>query len=210
MGIVDKFKKWIKDDEKIVVPKSTKEIPREELFDMLNLTPYEAPVKVNDFTPGRPSLLIVDDIMDTAYIYNEDLSLIEVKEKIDVNSKINVLHALGKNSGFTAYKYIVNGGKVDYAVLDITMVSKIKFPSGELLDIDGVDIAIELSKHCPDAKFVFCTAHAMKKGNSLMKYYVDKIEANFCQDNGLTAEDLTIHKSSSYAGIYNLIKDALK
>ncbi len=214
MGLISKFKKWLNEDD---CKESTSsgsceifpKIDRNKMFDELDLGKYPQPELLDTYKEGKPSVLIVDDVADIKLIYIEDLEKLKVTTGVNIREELNIYFAMGRDSGFIAYKFLEEGTNVEYGLLDITMESTTKFDSGDLLDIDGVDIAVSMKKHNPNAKFLFVTAHSLKKGNKLMGYYIQKIEENFLKDNDLKIEDISVHKSTRMTKLAELFSEQL-
>ena len=174
---------------------------REDLFKMLDLNKYQDVVYMNDFDEDRPTILIMDDIIDTYDLYKVDFSKMKHKYKLDVYEKYNVVAALGSSAGFIAYKFIISGRRLDYAILDITIGSIVKFPNGEFLDVDGIDIAISIDKYST-AKSLFSTAHTLNRKNLVMEYYISKYE----EYSGMEINEQSISKNANRVEpIYNFI-----
>jgi len=148
---------------------------REDLFKMLEYKSYPNVEYRNEYDPNKPTILIMDDIIDTYSLYEIDFNKIKIKYKQDIFNAYNVVTALGAEAGFIAYKYIMEGNRVDYAILDITIGSIVKFDNGEFLDIDGVDIGLCILKNT-SAKVLFSTAHSLNRKNLVMEYYITKFE----------------------------------
>jgi hypothetical protein len=149
------------------------------------------------------SLLILDDIEMAYSLYKIDFSRIKSKHEVEVCDKVKVINALGTKAGVVAYKYIaIDGNKIDYAILDLTLGYVIKLSKGDYIELDGVDIAIAILKGNPDAKIIFSTVHTLNKTNPTVKYYHDK----FREETGLELEDYYLNKNGSRTEVlYELI-----
>jgi len=148
---------------------------REDLFDMLNLDDYPSAQCMGVYDSNKPTILIMDDIIDTYSLYEIDFTKMQIKYQRDIFAEFNVMVALGAEAGFIAYKYIAEKYPIDYAILDITIGSIMKFDNGEFLDIDGVDIGIAILKR-GKSKVLFSTAHTLNRKNLVMEYYITKFE----------------------------------
>ncbi len=164
-----------------VVCQVVKQYTREELMNMLDLDKYPDVEYVREFDKNKPTILIMDDIPDTYALYQIDFNKIKIKYNEDVFTNFNVVKALGAEAGFIAYKYILSGKRLDYAILDITIGSIVKFDNGEFLDLDGVDIGIAVMRHT-NAKVLFSTAHTLNRKNMVMEYYITKFE-EYCDED---------------------------
>jgi hypothetical protein len=122
-------------------------------------------VKKPDIICGKDNdktLLILDDIEMAYNLYKIDFNRIKAKYDKEVCDKVKVINALGTRAGVIAYKYIaIDGNKIDYAILDLTLGYVIKLSKGDYIELDGVDIAIAILKGNPDAKFIFSTVHTL-------------------------------------------------
>lgn len=152
-----------------------KQYTRSELIDMIDVDKYPDVEYMNEYDPNKPTILIMDDIPDTYSLYQIDFNKIKIKYKEDIFGNYNVVAALGHEAGFIAYKYIMSNKRLDYAILDITIGSIVKFDNGEYLDIDGVDIGLVILQNTK-AKILFSTAHTLNRKNMVMEYYITKFE----------------------------------
>lgn len=214
MGIISKFKKWLNEDDCKFSDVGDKceifpKMNREKLFDELDLEGYPQPELLDPYKEGKPSVLIVDDIAGIKSVYVEDFDKLKIISGVNVREEVNIYFAMGVDSGFIAYKFLEEGTHIDYGLLDITMESVTKFDNGELLDIDGVDIATSMRKHNPESKFLFVTSHSLKKGNKLMTYYIKRIESIFLNGTELTVEDISVHKSNRTPKLVTLFSDII-
>lgn len=124
---------------------------------------------------GDKNILLMDDVPDTAILYLIAFKNMKKLYQYDVDTQYKIYGALGPNAGLIAYKYILEN-KVDVAILDITIGQITRNTDDEIVDIDGIDIAIEIWKYNPNAKILFLTAHTLNKNNSILKEYYDKFE----------------------------------
>ena len=147
---------------------------REELFCTLELGVYDDVKYVNGYDENKKTILIMDDLVDTYTMYVADFDKLKVTHRVDIMNTFNVVTAIGPDTGFIAYKALCGGLKIDYAILDITVGNKIKFKTGEFLEIDGVDIGILCLKN--KAKVLFSTVHRLDKNNVKMCYYINKFK----------------------------------
>ena len=152
-----------------------KQHTREELLGLLDLSKYPDVEYINEYDVNKLTILIMDDIVDTYSLYHIDFNKINIKYKKNIFEQFNIVTALGHEAGFIAYKYILSGNKLDYAILDITIGSMIKFDNGEFLDLDGIDIGIAVMTNTT-GKVIFSTAHTLNRKNMVMEYYISKFE----------------------------------
>jgi len=145
-------------------------------IDSLDKDKFGTPIIENP--NGKLTLLIMDDVKESEYLFNIDFRIIKEKYGFDVYSKFKIVKCYGKYAGFMAYQYIQNNPMIDYAFLDITLGTSIKLSTGKYLEYDGIDIALEILKHNKMAEILFITAHTFNYKNSLMKDYFDKFESN--------------------------------
>ena len=175
---------------------------RDSIVDGIDFTLYTKPLLVNEDT--KPNIMIVDDIPDTRFIYHIDFKKIKRDKGLDVYKDFGVVECFSEDAGFMAFDYARRAEHIDYAILDITLENNIKLDTGEFLQIDGIDIAIELRKHNPNIKILFSTAHTMNRRNTLMDYYFTKF-ANYTDGEDLM--DYYLNKNGDRAtAIYNLLK----
>jgi hypothetical protein len=152
----------------------------------------ESPVLLTN-DPTKPYLFILDDVVETFILYSIDFKNINRLHSLNVIEDFNIVQCFGSKAGLIAHKYIeLDGGKVDFAVLDITLGYVVKLTDGSFVEYDGVDIAIEILKHNKDAKIIFSTAHTMNKRNPDVARYINKFNNN----TGLNIDNHYMNKNS--------------
>lgn len=171
-------------------------------LDEIDLNKYNLPNKLGN-TQDK-GLLLMDDVKHTSSLYSIDFKRIQRRHNKNILSDFTVITAYGRECGFQVAKYIKEeeNPPITHALLDITLGYSERLPSGDLLEIDGIDIAMELIKSNPDIKFLFCTSHSNCSDVSTMKYYFDKFEKE-----GYDISKYIIDKNSSerYEDIYKFL-----
>ena len=126
---------------------------------------------------GKLTLLILDDIQESEYLFNIDFRIIKERYGFDIYEKFKIVKCYGAYAGFMAHEYLKENPIVDYAFLDITLGTSIKLNTGEYLTYDGIDIALEILRKNKMAEILFITAHTFNYKNLLMKDYFEKFES---------------------------------
>ena len=194
------------------------ELTKSEMVSRLDMSKYGTPIFVNDYNKDRPTIIMVDDLLPTKVLYdvaiknikhvkfNKDKNECEVDythdNKIKVLEDYNVLYFIGKNVGFSFLHFLESSNiKIDYIVLDITINTFAKVDDN-ILEIDGVDLAIYIDKKYPDCKIMFNTAHTMNPRNPTVSSYMSKFKQHF----NVGIEKYSINKLSNLSiAIYSLI-----
>lgn len=152
---------------------------REDILKDINLDLYQDEVYINEFDPNRKTILIMDDLPTTEVLYKVDFKNIKLEFDYDITSKFNIIMLYDRKVGFATLKFLKKKINIDYAILDINIDSLEKFDDGDYLDLDGIDIAIELTKINPNVKIIFSSAYTLNAKNPLMYDYIVKYEKNF-------------------------------
>lgn len=152
---------------------------REDILKDINLDLYQDEVYINEFDPNRKTILIMDDLPTTEVLYTVDFKNIKLEFDYDITSKFNIIMLYDRKVGFATLKFLKKKINIDYAILDINIDSLEKFDGGDYLDLDGIDIAIELTKINPNVKIIFSSAYTLNAKNPLMYDYIVKYEKNF-------------------------------
>ena len=152
---------------------------REDILKDINLDIYQDEVYINEFDPNRKTILIMDDLPTTEVLYTVDFKNIKLEFDYDITSKFNIIMLYDRKVGFATLKFLKKKINIDYAILDINIDSLEKFDDGDYLDLDGIDIAIELTKINPNVKIIFSSAYTLNAKNPLMYDYIVKYEKNF-------------------------------
>lgn len=152
---------------------------REDILKDINLDLYQDEVYINEFDPNRKTILIMDDLPTTEVLYTVDFKNIKLEFDYDITSKFNIIMLYDRKVGFATLKFLKKKINIDYAILDINIDSLEKFDDGDYLDLDGIDIAIELTKINPNVKIIFSSAYTLNAKNPLMYDYIVKYEKNF-------------------------------
>lgn len=152
---------------------------------------------------GTKTILTLDDIPYTSFLYYEDASKIKEKYQLDIYNTFKVVRCLGPNAGLLAYKYfVIDKNPVDYGILDITLGQRINVTGSWYMELDGIDIAKYLREINPNFKFVLCTAHTVNKTNYIINTYNKKCLKIFKQE----LDSFYLNKNSDrYINIYNLL-----
>jgi hypothetical protein len=141
----------------------------------------------------KPYLFIMDDIPETYILYSVDFKNIKRLYQKDVLNDFTLVKCLDPRAGLMAHKYCsIENGKVDYAILDITLGYIVKLQDGAYVEFDGVDIAILILDKNPNAKILFSTAHTMNRRNADIMYYINKFETV----TGLNINNYYMNKNS--------------
>lgn len=172
---------------------------REKLFKDLDLIAVTTPIIKGE---SERSILVLDDVDMMYNLYMGDFRKIKRNNNADVMADFKIVLSTGYDCGYKAYKYIELGNKIDYGILDITLGCVMKTRSGEHVEIDGIDIAIQILKQNPDFKFKFVSAHTLNRHNHTMLYYFNKFE----QSTGLNIEEYYVNKNGNRAEeLYKLL-----
>ena len=193
------------------------ELTKSEMISRIDMSKYGNPIFVNEYDKDKPTIIMVDDLLPTKVLYdvaiknikhvkfNKDKNECEVDYTHDNKIKIddyNVLYFIGKNVGFSFLHFLETSNiKIDYVVLDITINTFAKVEDN-ILEIDGVDLAIYIDKKNPDCKIMFNTAHTMNPRNPTVSSYMSKFKQHF----NVGIEKYSINKLSNLSiSIYSLL-----
>lgn len=194
------------------------ELTKSEMINRIDMSKYGNPIFVNEYNKDKPTIIMVDDLLPTKVLYdvaiknikhvkfNKDKNECEIDythdNKIKVLEDYNVLYFIGKNVGFSFLHFLeASNIKIDYAVLDITINTFAKVEDN-ILEIDGVDLAIYIDKKYPDCKIMFNTAHTMNPRNPTVTSYMSKFKQHF----NVGIEKYSINKLSNLSiPIYSLL-----
>jgi len=184
----------------------TNDYPVDFKINKLDLNTFEDPIIINP--DKEKTLLILDDIDESDYLFNIDFRLLKEKYGYDIFKELKIVKCYGKQAGFIAKKYLSDpDNKIDYAILDITLGNSLKLTNGSYIEYDGIDIGLQILEQNPEAIIRFLTAHTLNKRNPMMSEYYDKFEEN----TGLPIDSFYINKngdrSKKYAIMLNLIKE---
>lgn len=146
---------------------------RQNIIDNIELTYIKDPEVYGE---GNKSLLLLDDVSLVYNLYKTTFNRINRAYNVDMFKDYKIIYSIGSMSGYTAYKYILNN-KIDYALLDITLGDIVRNSNNEIIEIDGVDIAIKLLELNPNIKFKFISSHTLNMKNYTMIYYFNKFES---------------------------------
>lgn len=148
------------------------------------------------------TILLVDDIPYTKMLFAFDFKTIDTIYNKNVHTDFKIVECFGKKAGWMAYKYcVLNGNKVDFALIDITLGNVIKYKES-MIEVDGIDIACNITNHFPDMKFLLFTSHSLNTKSMVVNKYNTKLK------NGLNVylEDRYLNKNSNrYEHIYNFL-----
>lgn len=166
---------------------------RDDLIREFDYSKYPEPNIINP--EKEQTLLILDDLPDTLCLFTVDFERIERKYKRNPYNDFKIVELIGKECGFSAHKYIkhqlaTGKSKVDIAILDITLGYMERVEGGDVIEFDGIDVAIELLKVNPNTKIIFATAHTLDRRDRTMAYYYNKFE----KATGKTLDAFYLHK----------------
>ena len=168
----------------------SKEQPREKLEGIV--TPDEIDNSIPEFSldnfpdpyivgnkDSKYSFLIMDDLAETFFLYENDFRNIKKQTGIDIPSEFKIVKCAGDDAGFIAKKYIKNNDDdLVLAILDITLGKMFKLEDGTIIRCDGVDVAIDIFNKYPDCDVRFCSAHRLSRENLEIKKFIDKFESS--------------------------------
>lgn len=174
---------------------------RKEIIDSIDYTKFKSLEYVNK---TQKTLLLVDDIEISEFLYKADFDGLLSMYKLDVMNEYNYVKALGPVCGYSAINFIrTSEVLITHAILDLTLGHIEIVSDGTYIEVDGVDIAIELYRHNPDVKILFSTAHSLDNKNSTVKYYFNKLQ----EATGRSLLDLYLNKNGDRKdSLYNLLK----
>lgn len=192
------FKKFF---SKPVPPELPAKLNRKEIIDSIDYTKFKSLEYDNT---KQKTLLLVDDIEISEFLYKADFDGLLSMYKLDVMKEYNYVKALGPVCGYSAINFIrTSEVLITHAILDLTLGHIEIVSDGTYIEVDGVDIAIELYKHNPDVKILFSTAHSLDNKNSTVKYYFNKLQ----EATGRSLLDLYLNKNGDRKdSLYNLLK----
>lgn len=148
------------------------------------------------------SILLLDDQSLVKLLYESDFDDLKRLHNIDVYNQYQVVNAFGPHAGYLAYKHVkLDNKKIDYALLDITLGEVVKLPSGNLIELDGIDLAELILSHNSNAKVLFCTAHTLNNTNSIVKKYKEKVKSLLSKD----LEELYMNKNGDRVAMLKYI-----
>jgi len=152
------------------------------------------------------TLMIVDDQEVVFCLYSMDFDEIKTRFGIDTLSKFKIVQCGGQDAGAIASKYIAEAtNEIVIAVLDLTLGTVVREPSGKLTIYDGVDLALELIKLHHRCKIGFCTAHMLVNNNPTIVKLINKFKTS----TGHNLLDYTFSKNSDRAkNLHELMIDA--
>lgn len=160
-----------------------------ELINQVDYEKYPDPEILNP--DGDITVLYMDDLQEFMEVNMMDLETIqerylETEEEKALFKRLKFVKCTGLYAGQIAIKYLLKN-KVDKALLDLTLGKEpIEFPNGQILDINGTDVAIELYKHYKDVQIGICTSHTLNKNNPQYHEYMSNFEK-------YTGEDIMDH-----------------
>ena len=197
--LIDFFKKFF---SKPVSPELPVKLSRKEIIDSIDYGKFQSPEFINN--KKQETLLLVDDIEISEFLYKADFDGILSVYKLNVMKEYNYIKALGPECGYSAINFIRNSDiLITHAILDLTLGHIEIVSDGTYIEVDGVDIAIELYKHNPDVKILFSTAHSLDNKNSTVKYYFHKLQ----EATGKSLLDLYLNKNGNRKdSLYKLLK----
>jgi len=134
------------------------------------------PVKIIGNPNSKLGILLMDDFVEQFTLYELDFNNIRRKYDFDVLKGFKIYEAIGQYAGFTTHKLIREIPNLELAILDMTLEMSIKLCNGDIVEYDGVDIAIDIMERFPECEIVFCTAHSLNKRDPLMSKYIKKFE----------------------------------
>lgn len=174
---------------------------RKEIIDSIDYNKFKSLEYVNK---TQKTLLLVDDIEISEFLYKADFDGLLSMYKLDVMNEYNYVKALGPVCGYSAINFIrTSEVLITHAILDLTLGHIEIVSDGTYIEVDGVDIAIELYRHNPDVKILFSTAHSLDNKNSTVKYYFNKLQ----EATGRSLLDLYLNKNGDRKdSLYNLLK----
>lgn len=192
------FKKFF---SKPVPPELPVKLNRKEIIDSIDYTKFKSLEYVNT---KQKTLLLVDDIEISEFLYKADFDGLLSMYKLDVMNEYNYVKALGPVCGYSAINFIrTSEVLITHAILDLTLGHIEIVSDGTYIEVDGVDIAIELYRHNPDVKILFSTAHSLDNKNSTVNYYFNKLQ----EATGRSLLDLYLNKNGDRKdSLYNLLK----
>lgn len=160
-----------------------------QLIHQVDYEKYPDPEIINP--EGDITVLYMDDLQEFMEINMMDLETIkerylETQEERDLFNRLKIVKCTGLYAGQIAIKYLLKH-KVDKALLDLTLGKEpIEFPNGQILDINGTDVAVELFNRYKDIQIGICTSHTLNKNNPQYHDYMLNFETN-------TGEDIMEH-----------------
>ena len=174
---------------------------RKEIIDSIDYSKFKSLEYDNT---KQKTLLLVDDIEISEFLYKADFDGLLSMYKLDVMKEYNYVKALGPVCGYSAINFIrTSEVLITHAILDLTLGHIEIVSDGTYIEVDGVDIAIELYRHNPDVKILFSTAHSLDNKNSTVKYYFNKLQ----EATGRSLLDLYLNKNGDRKdSLYNLLK----
>ena len=186
---------------KPVPPELPVKLNRKEIIDSIDYNKFKSLEYVNT---KQKTLLLVDDIEISEFLYKADFDGLLSMYKLDVMNEYNYVKALGPVCGYSAINFIrTSEVLITHAILDLTLGHIEIVSDGTYIEVDGVDIAIELYRHNPDVKILFSTAHSLDNKNSTVKYYFNKLQ----EATGRSLLDLYLNKNGDRKdSLYNLLK----
>jgi len=134
------------------------------------------PVKIIGNENSDYRILLMDDFVEQFTLYELDFNRIKRRYEYDILKEFKVYEAIGAYAGFMTHKLLNELPGLNVAVLDMTLEMSIKLSNGDIIEYDGVDIAIDIIKRFPECEIVFCTAHSLNKRDPLMSKYITKFE----------------------------------
>ena len=212
-SIIDKVKSKFKKEEKVnTVNKETKKL-MDYIYDKTNSPTHEMMMHMDYSNLGdieivnpdkEKTILTLDDVLYTNFLYIEDIRKIKEKYGLDVYKDFKIVRCLGPNAGLMAYKYfIIDKNPCDFGLLDITLGQRVNVTGSWHMELDGMDIAKYILELNPNFKFVLCTAHTINKTNYVVNNYNNKCKKLF----GKELDAYYLNKNSErYKTIYNLLK----
>jgi len=165
------------------------------------------PILVIGNEEADKSILLMDDFVEQFTLYELDFNRVKRQYEFDILKEFKVYEAMGAYAGFTTHKLLEEIDNLNIAVLDMTLEMSIKLSNGEIIEYDGVDIAIEILEKFPDCQIVFCTAHSLNKRDPVMSQYITKFE----DKTKLKFDDFYMSKADlRYKVIYDKVVKVIK
>ena len=191
-------------DKTYLIDKSKFQLPHEEMkhldYDMY----LRLGTTITETDPNKDkTLLFLDDQDMVKVLYDSDINKIKREYNVDITDELNIVNIFGQHAGYIGYRYIyLYKNKIDYAILDITLGEVVRLPNGELIELDGIDIAGVIKELNPNAKIKFCTAHTLDMSSNIIRDCSYKIEEVL----GVEFDKVYMHKNSNrHNVIYEMI-----
>lgn len=170
----------------------------------LDLTPFKE-VDIVEYDESKSTLLVLDDVDFIIDMYQFDMKSMMKSYQYDLTNDYNMCYIVSKDCGYRALKFLrTTRIPIDLAFLDLSLGYVYLDNKGNVVEIDGIDVAYELKKFNPNAKIYFYTAHRFDNRSPMVDEFIQKYYSFFQDD----ITKYVINKDTTRLNkIYNIVRN---